>query len=121
MQSPSKIGKVEELVLVPADEFADVPADELAGWINGGHAALKMAVRRLAIHVAQVPPWLVATKDKCQHGEWLDWLKVNCPEISHKTHRRYVETYEGFLEESFERTYVVAELILELKEVSCND
>lgn len=56
--------------------------------------SIKMAVRRLAIHVAQVGAWLVAAKDKCQHGEWLPWLAENCPEISERTHNKYVATYK---------------------------
>lgn len=94
MSLPDKIGRVEELVLVLANEFADVEASELAGWINGGHAAIKMAVRRLAVHVAQVGAFLVAAKNKCEHGEWLDWLEVNCPEITVKTVQRYMALYE---------------------------
>lgn len=70
-----------------------MPEAELADWINTGHVAIKMAVRRLAIHVAQVGAWLVAAKDKCQHGEWLPWLAENCPEISDRTVRRYMELY----------------------------
>ncbi len=53
-----------------------------------------MAVRRLAIHVAQVGAWLVAAKDKCQHGEWLDWLAEYCPEISQRTAYNYIATYD---------------------------
>ena len=56
-----------------------------------------MAVRRLAIHVAQVGAWLVAAKDKCQHGEWLEWLGENCPEISQRTAYNYIETYEKLI------------------------
>ena len=51
-------------------------------------------MRRLAIHVAQVGGWLIAAKDKCEHGEWLDWLAENCPEISHDTASRYMKLYE---------------------------
>ena len=93
MQLPAKKGSGEELILVSARELADVPADELAGWINQGHAAIKMTVRRLAIHVAQVGAWLVAAKGKCQHGQWLEWLSENCPEVSERTARRYMELY----------------------------
>jgi N6-adenosine-specific RNA methylase IME4 len=92
----AKIGNVEQLDLIPADEFTNVPETELTEWINTGHAAIKMAVRRLAIHVAQVGAWLVAAKDKCQHGEWLPWLAENCPEISQRTAYRYTELYEKF-------------------------
>lgn len=66
---------------------------ELAEWINTGHVAIKMAVRRLAIHVAQVGAWLVAAKDKCKHGEWLPWLGEYCPEISQDTSERYRKVY----------------------------
>lgn len=94
MSNIDKIGHVEQLDLIPADDFTDVSETELADWINTGHIAIKMAVRRLAIHVAQVGAWLVAAKDKCQHGEWLPWLAENCPEISESTHNRYVKTYK---------------------------
>lgn len=90
----SKIGKVEQLELFPADEFADTPDETLAEWINAGHAAIKMAVRRLAIHVAQVGAWLVAARAKCQHGEWLNWLVQNCPQISQRTAYNYIEIYD---------------------------
>lgn len=90
----AKIGNVEQLELIPADEFADVSEIELAEWINTGHVAIKMAVRRLAIHVAQVGAWLVAAKDKVKHGEWLPWLSENCPKISQRTGRRYMEFYD---------------------------
>jgi len=100
MNLPQKIGNVEQLELMPADEFADVEASQLAEWVNMGHAAIKMAVRRLAIHVAQVGAFLVAAKDKCQHGEWLPWLAENCPEISHDTATRYMKTYDKMLDES---------------------
>ena len=62
--------------------------------MTSGHAAIKMAVRRLAIHVAQVGAWLVAAKDKCEHREWLDWLAENCPEITRMTAWRYMEAYK---------------------------
>jgi len=72
----------------------NIPSETLAEWINTGHSAIKMAVRRLAIHVAQVGAWLVAAKNKCQHGEWLDWLAMNCLEISHDTATRYMKVYD---------------------------
>ena len=52
-------------------------------------------MRRLAVHVAQVGAFLVVAKSKVKHGEWLDWLAENCPEISHDTATRYVKTYHG--------------------------
>jgi len=89
-----KIGMVEQLELFPAEEFADTPDETLAEWINTGHAAIKMAVRRLAVHVAQVGAWLVAVRDRKQHGEWLPWLAEICTEVSQRTAYNYIETYE---------------------------
>ena len=89
----SKIGNVEQLELSTAEEFMDTSDEMLAKWINTGHAAIKMAVRRLAIHVAQVGAWLVAAKNRCEHGEWLSWLLNNCPLIAERTARRYMEFY----------------------------
>ena len=71
----SKIGNVEQLELISAEDFAGVPEETLAEWINTGHAAIKMAMRRLAIHVAQVGAWLTAVRDRKQHGEWLPLLE----------------------------------------------
>ena len=105
-----KIGNVEQLELIPADEFADVEASELAEWVNMGHGAIKMAVRRLAIHVAQVGAWLVAAKDKCEHGEWLDWLGENCPEISERTTRMYKEHYQKLIVLSPAKRQLIAEM-----------
>jgi len=90
----SKIGNVEQLELFAAEEFSDTPDDTLAEWINTGHSAIKMAVRRLAIHVAQVGAWLVAVRNRKQHGEWLPWLAENCSDISQRTAYNYIETYE---------------------------
>jgi N6-adenosine-specific RNA methylase IME4 len=90
----NKIGKVEQLELLPAEEFAEVPDETLAEWINTGHSAIKMAVRRLAIHVAQVGAWLTTAKSKCQHGEWLDWLSENCPEMAVRTVQHYMQFYD---------------------------
>ena len=95
----SKIGKVEQLELFPAEEFAEVPDETLAEWINTGHMAVKMAVQRLAVHVMQVGAWLTAARSKCLHGEWLNWLENNCPEISHETYRRYSKAYEWGISE----------------------
>ena len=89
------IGQVAEFEFQDADSLEAVPLDDLAIWINTGHSAIKFAVRRLAVHVAQVGAFLVVAKSKVKHGEWLDWLAENCPEISHDTATRYVKTYHG--------------------------
>ena len=58
------------------------------------HTAIKFAVRRLAVHVAQVGGVLVVAKSKVKHGEWLGWLAENCSEITDRTARRYMATYD---------------------------
>ena len=88
------IGQVQEIEFQDVNSLESVPLDELAIWINTGHAAIKFAVRRLAVHVAQVGAFLVAAKSKVKHGEWLDWLAENCSEIADRTARRYMATYD---------------------------
>jgi hypothetical protein len=88
------IGQVAEFEFQDADSLEAVPLDELATWINTGHAAIKFAVRRLAVHVAQVGAFLVAAKGNVKHGEWLDWLAENCSEITVRTAQRYIGMYE---------------------------
>ena len=89
-----KIGKVEQLELFPAEEFAEVSDETLAEWINTGHSAIKMAVRRLAVHVMQVGAWLTVVNKRCQHGEWINWLNENCPGISRMTAWKYMQLYD---------------------------
>lgn len=88
------IGQVAEFEFQDADSLEAVPLDELAIWINTGHSAIKFAVRRLAVHVAQVGAFLVVAKSKVKHGEWLDWLAENCSEITVRTAQRYIGMYE---------------------------
>jgi protein gp37 len=83
----------EEITIQHADDFADCSLEDLAQQINNGHQAVEFQVRRMAGHVAQVGAWLVAAKAKCKHGDWLDWLADNCPEISRYTSSRYMKTY----------------------------
>jgi len=41
---------------------------------------------------------MVAAKQKCQHGEWLEWLGENCPEISQQTTSNYMRTYQKMID-----------------------
>ena len=84
----------EEITIQHADDFADYSLDDLAQQINDGHQGLKIAIRRLAGHVAQVGAWLTAAKAKCQHGEWLPWLADNCPDITRRTATKYMGIYQ---------------------------
>jgi len=88
------IGQVAEFEFQDADSLEAVPLDDLAIWINTGHSAIKFAVRRLAVHVAQVGAFLVVAKSKVKHGEWLDWLAENCPEITRMTANNYMRLYQ---------------------------
>jgi len=88
------IGQVQEIEFQDVNSLESVPLDELAIWINTGHAAIKFAVRRLAVHVAQVGAFLVAAKAKVNHGEWENWLTANCPEVHTATAWRYTQVYK---------------------------
>ena len=89
-----ELNRHPEAEIQHADDFADYSLDELAQQINDGHQGLKIAIRRLAGHVAQVGAWLTAAKAKCQHGEWLPWLADNCPDITRRTATKYMGIYQ---------------------------
>lgn len=77
-----------------ATVFDNYSLGDLAEKINNGHEELHLAVRRMAVHVAQVGAWLTAAKAKCQHGEWYQWLDSNCAEITRRTATNYMRTYD---------------------------
>lgn len=55
------------------------------------------AVAQMAIQSAhQCGQMLIKVRDSLEYGEWLYWLKANCPEIPKSTAYRYVELATKF-------------------------
>jgi hypothetical protein len=62
-----------------------IPLPQLAAEINAAHAAGPMD------RVCYIGERLIAAKDRLQHGEWLPWLRANCPDISERSAQVYMQ------------------------------
>ena len=70
---------------------ADRPLEALALAINEEHA-LAEQYATMAIHRARRAGDLMLTaKQRVAHGQWLPWLKANCPTIKDRTARAYMQ------------------------------
>ena len=64
--------------------------DALAERINAGHRAYLATARKALDHALAAGASLQEAKDGLPHGEWLPWLKTNCPGISERSTQRYI-------------------------------
>ena len=63
---------------------------DLANRIKSAHAAVIDATNNAVQRAIAAGVLLHEAKSKMEHGQWLPWLKTNCPDISDRTARRYV-------------------------------
>jgi hypothetical protein len=63
----------------------------LACEINAEHDAGQAATRKGLDHYRAARKALLRAKEICGHGGWLRWLAENCPRISDRQARRYME------------------------------
>ena len=77
----------------PATTAAEPSLPDLATRIRAGHSAVIEAKKNIVRKAIEVGGWLKQAKDspEMKHGQWLPWLKANCPEISERTAQRYME------------------------------
>lgn len=69
----------------------DRPLEALALAINEEHA-LAEQYATMAIHRAhRAGDLMLAAKQRVAHGQWLPWLKANCPTIKDRTARAYMQ------------------------------
>jgi hypothetical protein len=67
-----------------------VTLSTLADEINYEHAhALECAVSAVR-RARRAGELLLQAKEQCEHGEWLPWLKANCPRVSERTAQAYM-------------------------------
>ena len=64
--------------------------DALAERINNGHQAYLATARKALEHALDAGATLHEVKTGLPHGEWLPWLKANCPGISERSAQRYI-------------------------------
>jgi hypothetical protein len=69
------------------------PADlaKNAVLINTEHKAVVEANQTSLQHAIAAGQMLRACKDSMPHGEWIDWLAKNCPDISERTAQLYMK------------------------------
>ena len=69
----------------------NLPAlDALADRINTEHEACHASMQKGLEHALKAGTLLLEAKKGLPHGEWLPWLKGNCPEISQRTSQNYM-------------------------------
>src|SRR4051794_951662 len=71
-------------IIKPADDL-----QALAAEINAEHVAGDNAARRGLEHYRAAGEKLLQAKEKCNHGEWLAWVKANV-KFSQEQARRYM-------------------------------
>ena len=63
---------------------------DLAGQINAKHLAVQQALTAGLAHAVDAGKLLIQVKAMLDHGQWLPWLKGNCPAISERTAQAYM-------------------------------
>jgi hypothetical protein len=63
---------------------------DLAARINAEHEAAVVAIKRGIEHSIAAGELLLEAKAKVGHGNWLPWLKANCPTVSERTAQLYM-------------------------------
>ena len=77
-------------------ELSNAPAlTDIAERINVEHGACRAAMQRGMEHAFKAGQLLMEAKSGLAHGEWLAWLKENCPDISERTAQRYMRLAEN--------------------------
>lgn len=62
----------------------------LADEINYEHAHALEHAHAAVPRARRAGELLIQAKERCEHGEWLPWLKANCPNISERTAQAYM-------------------------------
>ena len=64
--------------------------DALAAAINAEHDAAEGAARTALDHARSAGDKLLLAKAQLAHGQWLPWLKDNCPRLAERTASGYM-------------------------------
>lgn len=63
----------------------------LAAEINAAHRAAQEYASKAVERALQAGDLLIKAKSAVQHGQWLPWLAVNCPDIAERTCQQYMK------------------------------
>ena len=67
----------------------DLTLTTLSAEINSLHRSAEHHVEQAIVYAARCGQKLIEAKAKCEHGEWLPWLKANC-EVGHPQATKYM-------------------------------
>jgi hypothetical protein len=68
---------------------------DLADDINREHRAAHVTGREFVQHVWACGASLNTAKEQVPHGEWLRWLRANCPAIGERQAQRYMQFHRA--------------------------
>ena len=84
--------------------------DNLAARINSEHEACRSAMQQGLEHALEAGRLLLEAKKGLPHGEWLPWLKENCPDIGERTAQNYMRLAREYPKLEPEKAQRVADL-----------
>ena len=83
---------IDHPVIKPINEYQlSLSLPELATAINVEHDAAERTARRAIEHARSAGENLLMAKAQVEHGQWLPWLSANCPALSARTARAYMQ------------------------------
>jgi hypothetical protein len=84
----------------------------LAAKINAAHAAVNRHIKATIREMMAAGDDLREAKGLAGHGNWLSWLRTNCPDISERTAHLYMQLakWRSVVEEAMAKSAMVADL-----------
>jgi hypothetical protein len=84
----------------------------LADKINAAHAAVNRHIKATISEMMAAGDDLREAKRLAGHGNWLSWLKTNCPDVSERTAHLYMQLakWRSVVEDAMAKSAIVADL-----------
>ena len=104
------IVKLANAAITPLEYSNRLPA--LAANINAAHAAVNRHIKATIGNMMAAGDDLREAKGLAGHGNWLSWLKTNCPDVSERTAHLYMQLakWRSVVEDAMARSAMVADL-----------
>jgi Protein of unknown function (DUF3102) len=87
-------GEIEETAVLRARCSYDFQFAELAARINEAYEAVASAQKGTLEYAIKTGELLQEAKNRLKHGEWSNWLELNCPNIPARTATDYMKLAE---------------------------
>jgi len=94
---------------VPIEQADRLPI--LAIKINAAHDVVKRNIKATIAEMMSAGDALREAKGLAGHGNWLSWLKANCPEVSERTAHLYMQLakWRSVVEDAMAKSAMVAD------------